>query len=88
MKESYLSFHHDILCSYRTNCLTFLHITSHSLLECFKHHKTKDFRLSWRTGGTLVGTLGLELEDSKTSKGEMTGRDSRDFIGFHFFETF
>lgn len=80
MKESYLSFHHDILCSYRTNCLTFLHITSHSLLECFKHHKTKDFRLSWRTGpGYFGGYFGVgagRLEDQQRG-------DWARFIRFH-----
>ena len=83
MKESYLSFHHDILCSYRTNCLTFLHITSHSLLECLKP-RTSAFRGGQRQG-TLVGTLGLELEDQQ--RGNDWARFTR-FIGFHFFETF
>lgn len=60
MKESYLSFHHDILCSYRTNCLTFLHVTSHSLLECLKP-RTSAFR-----GGQGQGIcFALELEDQQ-----------------------
>lgn len=61
------------------------HIRCLSALNIIKP-RTSAFR-GGQGQGTLVGTLGLELEDSKTSKG-VTGRDSSDFIGFHFFETF